>query len=60
MVGAFVGHLESDGVKHYLNVTEKRNKKRCKILLDAVRGRSWRTSLARASEMIRRGPCSGR
>lgn len=34
---ACVGHLETDGVEHYLNVTEKRNKKRRKILLDAAR-----------------------
>jgi site-specific recombinase XerD len=31
------GHLETDGVEHYLHVTEKRNKKRRKILLDAAR-----------------------
>jgi site-specific recombinase XerD len=37
VVGACVGHLETDGVEHYLHVTEKRNKKRRKILLDAVR-----------------------
>ena len=37
IVGASLGHLETDGVEHYLNVTEKRNKKRRKILLDAVR-----------------------
>jgi integrase/recombinase XerD len=34
---ACVGHLETDGVKQYLHVTEKRNKKRRKILLDAAR-----------------------
>ena len=34
---ASVGHLETDGVEHYLHVTEKRNKKRRKILLDAAR-----------------------
>jgi integrase len=34
---ACVGHLETDGVEHYLHVTEKRNKKRRKILLDAAR-----------------------
>jgi integrase/recombinase XerD len=34
---ACVGHLETDGVDHYLNVTEKRGKKRRKILLDAAR-----------------------
>src|SRR5947207_9701262 len=34
---AGVGHLETDGVEHYLHVTEKRNKKRRKILLDAAR-----------------------
>jgi site-specific recombinase XerD len=37
VIGACVGHLETDGVEHYLNVTEKRNKKRRKILLDATR-----------------------
>jgi site-specific recombinase XerD len=37
VVGASVGHLETDGVEHYLNVTEKRNQKRRKILLDAAR-----------------------
>ena len=34
-----MGHLETDGVEHYLHVTEKRNKQRRKILLDA-RGRA--------------------
>ena len=28
VIGACVGHLETDGVEHYLHVTEKRNKKR--------------------------------
>jgi len=37
IVQACVGHLETDGVEHYLNVTEKRGKKRRKILLDAAR-----------------------
>jgi integrase/recombinase XerD len=37
VVGACVGHLETDGVEHFLNVTEKRDKKRRKILLDAAR-----------------------
>ena len=37
VIGASVGHLETDGVEHYLHVTEKRNKKRRKILLDAAR-----------------------
>ena len=37
IVQACVGHLETDGVEHYLHVTEKRNKKRRKILLDAAR-----------------------
>ena len=37
VVGACVGHLETDGVEHYLHVTEKRNKQRRKILLDAAR-----------------------
>jgi site-specific recombinase XerD len=37
VVAACVGHLETDGVEHYLNVTEKRHKKRRKILLDAAR-----------------------
>jgi len=34
---ACVGHLEHDGVEHYLHVTEKRNKRARKILLDAAR-----------------------
>jgi integrase/recombinase XerD len=37
VTGACVGHLEHDGVEHYLHVTEKWNKKRRKILLDAAR-----------------------
>src|SRR4051794_26106584 len=37
VTGACVGHLEHDGVEHYLHVTEKRNKHRRKILLDAAR-----------------------
>jgi hypothetical protein len=37
VAGACVGHLETDGGEHYLHVTEKRNKKRRKILLDAAR-----------------------
>ena len=37
VVGASVGHLKTDGVEHYLHVTEKRNKKRRKTLLDAAR-----------------------
>lgn len=37
ITGTCVGHLEFDGVEHYLNVTEKRNKKARKILLDAAR-----------------------
>ena len=37
LTGACVGHLETDGVEHYLHVTEKRNQKRRKILLDAAR-----------------------
>jgi len=37
VTGACVGHLETDGVEHYLHVTEKRAKKRRKILLDAAR-----------------------
>jgi site-specific recombinase XerD len=36
VVSACVGHLETDGVEHYLNVTEKRGKKRRKILLSAA------------------------
>src|SRR3954454_12214123 len=46
VVAACVGHLETDGVEHYLNVTEKRNKKRRKILLDAAR--AVRAYVARA------------
>jgi integrase/recombinase XerD len=37
VTGACVGHLETDGIDHYLNVTEKRGNKRRKILLDAAR-----------------------
>ena len=37
VIGACVRHLETDGVEPFLNVTEKRNKKRRKILLDAAR-----------------------
>jgi integrase len=37
LVSARVGDLEFDGVDHYLHVTEKRNKKSRKILLDAAR-----------------------
>jgi len=37
VTGVCVGHLETDGVEHYLNVTEKRNRKRRRILLDAAR-----------------------
>lgn len=34
---ACVGHLEHDGVEYFLHVTEKRNKRARKILLDAAR-----------------------
>jgi site-specific recombinase XerD len=37
VVAARVGDLETDGVEHYLLVTEKRGKRRRKILLDAAR-----------------------
>jgi site-specific recombinase XerD len=37
VTGACVGHLETDGIEHYLHVTEKRGRKRRKILLDAAR-----------------------
>ena len=37
VVNAIVGDLEHDGVEHYVHVTEKRNKKKRKILLDAAR-----------------------
>src|SRR4029077_18871443 len=37
VIGACVGHLETDGGGTSLNVTEKRNKKGRKILLDAAR-----------------------
>ena len=36
LIRACVGHLEYDGVEHYLQVTERRNKKSRKILLDAA------------------------
>jgi site-specific recombinase XerD len=37
IIGACVGHVETDSVEHYPHVTKKRNKKRRKILLDAAR-----------------------
>ncbi len=37
VTGACVGHLETDGVDYFLHVTEKRGRKRRKILLDAAR-----------------------
>lgn len=37
MTKAKVGHLEFDGIDWFLNVTEKRNKKQRKILLEAAR-----------------------
>jgi site-specific recombinase XerD len=37
VIGACVGHLETDGIDHWLHVTEKCNRKRRKILLDAAR-----------------------
>jgi site-specific recombinase XerD len=37
IVSARVGDLETDGVEHYLHVTEKRGKRARKILLDAAR-----------------------
>jgi site-specific recombinase XerD len=37
VTGACIGHLETAGVDHYLHVTEKRNRKRRKILLEAAR-----------------------
>jgi site-specific recombinase XerD len=37
IIKACVGNLEFDGTEHYLQVTEKRNKKSRKILLDAAR-----------------------
>ncbi|WP_197137970.1 tyrosine-type recombinase/integrase [Crateriforma conspicua] len=36
VVRACVGHLETDGVEHYLRVVEKRNKQARKILLSAA------------------------
>ena len=36
IIHACVGHLETDRVEHYLHVTEKRGKRRRKILLDAA------------------------
>ena len=55
VVEACVGHLETDGVEHYLHVTEKRNKKRRKILLDAARPVLAYVSRGRASGRTRRG-----
>src|SRR3954470_12059343 len=37
VTAACVGHLETDGVEHFLHVTEKRARKRRKSLLDAAR-----------------------
>jgi site-specific recombinase XerD len=37
LVRACVGHMEFDGVEYYLHVTEKRNKRARKILLDAAK-----------------------
>jgi len=37
LMRACVGHIEFDGVEHYLHVTEKRNKRARKILLDATK-----------------------
>jgi hypothetical protein len=36
VTGSYVGHLETDGVDHFLHVTEKRNRKQWKIHLDAA------------------------
>jgi len=61
VIGACVEHLDTDGVDHYLNVTEKRNKKRRKILLDATRhGRCWPMSSGLASRTTAKAPSSGR
>jgi site-specific recombinase XerD len=46
VIGTRVGDLEHDGVEHYPHVTEKRDKKRRKILLDAAR--AVRTYVERA------------
>ena len=59
MTGTCVGHLETDGVEHYLHVTEKRNKKRRKILLDAARPVLAYVQ-GPASRTTRRDRCSGR
>lgn len=37
VIGACIGHLETDGIEHFLHVTEKKNLKRRKILLDSTR-----------------------
>ncbi len=52
---ACVGHLEFDGAEHYLHVTEKRNRKARKILLDAARAILHYVEAARISE-DREGP----
>ena len=39
ITAACVGHLDTDGVEHYLHVTAKRNPKRRKFLLDAAAAR---------------------
>ena len=50
IVQACVGHLETDGVEHYLNVTEKRGKKRRKIFdtaHDRITAARWLRELRR-------------
>src|SRR5438270_8292135 len=50
VVRACVGHLETDGLEHYLHVTEKRNRKRRKVLLDAARPGLAYVALARIAQ----------
>ena len=59
IVHACVGHLETDGVEHYLHVTEKRNKKRRKILLGRRAAGPGLRLDGRVSGRIRRGRCFG-
>ncbi len=60
ITAACVGHLETDGVEHYLHVTEKRNRKRRKLLLDAARPLLAYVATSRHRATTRKGRSSGR
>ena len=55
VTGACVGHLETDGVDHYLHVTEKRNRSGGKSC-STPPGRSWPTSTRAGIREDREGP----